>query len=72
MKKDLSISNRIQYNNKQTCKPLDKLSFGKYKIIMSKDEFSDLEKLYKQYVNVFGVEIGFVNYLLKQVPKWNS
>ena len=35
--------------------------------IISKEELNKLETIYKQYVDVFGVDIGFVNYLLRQV-----
>ena len=72
MKKDLKINIPSDYS--ETCtttKPLKILSFGKQKVIISDEEFSRLENLYKHYINTFGVEIGFVNYILRMVPKWN-
>lgn len=72
MEKDLKIDIPSDYSEKfTTAKPLKMLSFGKQKIIISDDEFSRLETLYKHYVNTFGVEIGFVNYILKKVPEWS-
>lgn len=45
-------------------KHIDKLSFGKRKVILSKEELDKLDDLYKKYVDLYGVEIGFVHYLL--------
>ena len=73
MKKDLNpIAIPQDYAEKCiTNKPLKNLTFGKQKIVISDEELIKLENLYKHYVNTFGVEIGFVNYILKQVPVWN-
>ncbi len=72
MKKDLKIEIPTDYAEKcTTTKPLKILSFGKQKVIISDEEFSRLEMLYKHYVNTFGVEIGFVNYILRMVPEWS-
>lgn len=72
MKKDLKINIPSDYSEKcTTTKPLKILSFGKQKVIISDEEFSRLENLYKHYINTFGVEIGFVNYILRMVPEWN-
>lgn len=72
MEKDLKINIPSDYSEKcTTTKPLKILSFGKQKLIISDEEFSRLENLYRHYVNTFGVEIGFVNYILRMVPEWN-
>ena len=72
MEKDLKIDIPSDYAEEcTTTKPLKILSFGKQKVIISDDEFSRLETLYKHYVNTFGVEIGFVNYILRMVPEWS-
>ena len=72
MEKDLKINIPSDYSEKcSTTKPLKILSFGKQKVIISDEEFSRLENLYRHYVNTFGVEIGFVNYILRMVPEWN-
>ncbi len=72
MEKDLKINIPSDYSEKcTTTKPLKILSFGKQKVIISDEEFSRLENLYKHYINTFGVEIGFVNYILRMVPEWN-
>lgn len=72
MEKDLKINIPSDYSEKcTTTKTLKILSFGKQKIIISDEEFSRLENLYKHYINTFGVEIGFVNYILRMVPEWN-
>lgn len=48
MEKDLKIDIPADYSEKfATAKPLKMLSFGKQKIIISDDEFSRLETLYK-------------------------
>lgn len=50
------------YNkNKKT---LNRVSFGKYNVIISEKELKLLENKYKEYVQNFGVEIGFFNYFL--------
>ena len=60
MKKDLTIAIPKDYSECSTgTNPLFKLSFGKQKIIISKEELNKLETIYKQYVDVFGVDIGF-------------
>lgn len=64
MEKDLQISIPTDYAIKKSNKILNKLVFGKQKIILSNEELANLEKVYKHYVDVFGVEIGFINYLL--------
>lgn len=72
MEKDLKINILSDYSGRcSTTKPLKILSFGKQKVIISDEEFSRLENLYRHYVNTFGVEIGFVNYILRMVPEWN-
>lgn len=72
MEKDLKINIPSDYSEKcTTTKPLKIISFGKQKLIISDEEFSRLENLYRHYVNTFGVEIGFVNYILRMVPEWN-
>ena len=72
MEKDLKIDIPSDYAEKcTTTKPLKILSFGKQKVIISDDEFSRLETLYKHYVNTFGVEIGFATYFLRMVPEWS-
>lgn len=72
MEKDLEIKIPSDYSEKcSTTKPIKILSFGKQKVIISDEEFSRLENLYKNYVNILGVEIGFVNYILRMVPEWN-
>lgn len=65
MKKDLKISIPADYEeiSKQT-KIIKKLTFGKQKVILSDYELTMLEKVYKHYVNTYGVEIGFITYLL--------
>jgi hypothetical protein len=64
MEKDLQISIPTDYTVKKSNKILKKLVFGKQKIILSNEELANLEKIYKHYVDMFGVEIGFINYLL--------
>lgn len=64
MEKDLQISIPKDYTVKKSNKILNKLVFGKKKIILSNEELANLEKIYKHYVDMFGVEIGFINYLL--------
>lgn len=68
MKKDLNLSIPKSYSESTvTAKNLNKLSFGKQKIIISNEELEKLEKIYHKYVDVFGVDIGFINYLLRLV-----
>ncbi len=64
MEKDLQISLPADYAVKKPNKILNKLVFGKQKIILSNEELANLEEAYKHYVDMFGVEIGFINYLL--------
>lgn len=64
MKKDLHLSIPTDYTVKNSNKILNKLVFGKQKIILSNEELANLEEVYKHYVDMFGVEIGFINYLL--------
>lgn len=64
MEKDLQISIPTDYAVKKSNKMINKLIFGKQKIILSKEELANLEKVYNHYVDMFGVEIGFINYLL--------
>lgn len=64
MKKDLHLSIPTDYAVEKSKKIVNKLKFGKQQILLSKEELKNLEELYKHYVDSFGVEIGFVNYLL--------
>ena len=65
MKEIVRIPLTPDYNNKITrCKPIKRLSFGKRKIILSDDEYEQLESLYRQYVDIYGVELGFIHYLV--------
>lgn len=51
-------------NANYTKNKIKKFSFGNKKVIISDEELSELENIYKYYVETFGVEIGFINYLL--------
>lgn len=64
MEKDLQISIPPDYDVNKSNKMFNKLIFGKQKIILSNEELANLEEVYKHYVELFGVEIGFINYLL--------
>lgn len=70
MKKDFSPKLVPDYSNgiKQN-KQIDRLSFGKRKVILSKEELNKLDDLYKKYVDIYGVEIGFVHYILNTFRK---
>lgn len=41
-----------------------KLTFGKRKVIMTDDELQQLEEKYKEYIDLMGVDFGFVSHLL--------
>lgn len=64
MKNKLPLEIPHDYDGKSSTLKLSKLSFGKQKILLSNEELINLEKVYKHYVEKFGVEIGFINYLL--------
>lgn len=64
MKKKLTIAIPPDFETKGQNIVMHKLVFGKQKIILSNEELRSLEKVYKHYVDMFGVEIGFINYLL--------
>lgn len=65
MKNDLKISIPADYKDAAIPnKAIKKLSFGKQKILLSDDEVTKLEEVYQHYVNTYGVEIGFITYLL--------
>ncbi len=64
MKKKLTIAIPHDYEAKCQNIVLNKLAFGKQKILLSNEELANLEQAYKHYVHKFGVEIGFINYLL--------
>lgn len=40
------------------------LSFGKRKVLLTEDELNALEDKYKEYVATYGMEYGFINFLL--------
>lgn len=68
MKKILNIPLIPDYGNKVThSKPIKRLSFGKRKILLSDEEFEKLEALYNKYVSMYGVELGFIHYLIKNL-----
>lgn len=64
MKSKLPLEIPHNHDGKRPTLRINKLSFGKQKILLSNEELLNLEKVYKHYVEKFGVEIGFINYLL--------
>lgn len=43
---------------------IHKLSFGKHETLLTREEFARLEKLFKDYINRYGNDLGFVSWLL--------
>lgn len=65
MEKFLDLHIPQDYTDKiKHTKPIKKLSFGKRKIVLSEEELEKLETEYHKYADMFGVELGFVHYLL--------
>lgn len=68
MEKILSIPLPVDYKGKIThSKPIKRLSFGKRKILLSDEEFEKLEALYSKYIDVYGVELGFIHYIISNL-----
>jgi hypothetical protein len=52
------------YSNDVGIKQVPKVTFGKYKVLISHEEPDILEKIYNDYVQKNGVSLGFIHALV--------